>query len=492
LKRIDAIASLFLRLDRGSATFLQQQIGEGLRRAVSEGVLGPGTRLPSTRVLAAELAVSRTTIVAALHRLVEEGYLTPRERSGMFVASDLPAGRIAAVPARPTKASPLRLSRRTDELAHEAMTRRTVEPRPRAFRLSRPALDAFPVREWSRILSRRAARITVGQLDYGEESLELRAAIAELVSPSRGMNIHSDQVLLFSGGQRALEFAINAVLEPGDRVWLEDPGYHGARTVLRSAGARVVPVPVDEQGLVVAAGESLAADARLAYVTPSCQFPLGVTLSQTRRRQLLRWAERANACVIEDDYDCEFRFSGAPLAALQGLDTHGRVLYVSSFSRTMFPALRLGYLVAPRGLADRLRAARATMEEPMSSLAQLALADFITEGHFVRHLRRMKVLYRKRCEALVAAARGRLKIRPVAAGLHAVADLPPGVDAVAVAAAGARRGVEVTPLSQFHADGRSSPGALVLGFGAVDPERARAAMDRLAAAIDDVARRQAY
>ncbi|HKE18116.1 MAG TPA: PLP-dependent aminotransferase family protein, partial [Kofleriaceae bacterium] len=333
------------------------------------------------------------------------------------------------------------------------------------------------------------ARVTAAQLDYGPESPELRAAIAELVSSGRGLRAHADQVLLFGGGQRALEFAAAAVLDPGQRAWMEDPGYHGARQVLRSAGASIADVPIDEHGLVVAAGQAQAPDARLVYATPSCQFPLGVTMSQARREELLAWAGRAGACVVEDDYDAEFRHAGPPVASLAALDP-GRVLHVGSFSRTMFPALRLGFVVAPPGLADRLRAARASMEEQLPALVQLALADFIAEGHYARHLRRMRVLYRARREALVAAIEaacgGRMRVRPTESGLHVIADLPPGSDAAAVSAAAARRGVEAAPLSLFSTS--PAPPALVLGFGAVDPRTARAAMAELAAAIEEAAR----
>ncbi len=487
--RIGAIASLYLRLDRRNEGHLQEQLCHGLRRAIASGALAPGTRLPSTRALAADLAVSRTTVVASLVQLIEEGYLVARERSGTFVAQELPAERIpAAGPSPSPAASPVRLSRRIEELAGATTALHSAGPRPRAFRLSRPALDAFPVREWSRILSRRAARVSAAQLDYGPESPELRAAIAQVVSSGRGMQVDADQVLLFGGGQRALEFAAAAVLDPGERAWMEDPGYPGARQVLLSAGASVADVPVDQDGLVVDAGEATAGDARLVYTTPSCQFPLGVTMSQARREQLLAWADRAGACIVEDDYDAEFRHAGPPVASLAAQSSSARVLHVGSFSRTMFPAIRLGFLVAPPGLADRLRAARASMEEQLPAMIQLALADFIAEGHFARHLRRMRVLYRARREALLAAleASGRLQVRPTESGLHVIADLAPGLDATAVSAAAARRGVEAAPLSLFCSSG-AGPTALVLGFGAVDPARARAAVDDLSAAIDEVA-----
>jgi GntR family transcriptional regulator/MocR family aminotransferase len=476
---VSAIASLFVRLDRASPALLQEQIRDGLRQAIAAGVLGPGIRLPSSRSLAADLSVSRVTIVGSLLQLVEEGYLVTRQRSGTFVADELPEEAVLPPP-QASLGRPLRPSRRTEELAREAVALQSLRPRPKAFRLSRPALDSFPIREWSRIVSRRSARASVAQLDYGPESPELRSVIAELVSSSRGMRVLPGQVLLFGGGQRALEFAVSAVLNPGERVWMEEPGYPGARNVLLSAGASIANVPVDEEGMVVAKGRALAPDARLAYTTASCQFPLGVPLSAARRQQLLQWAREANACVVEDDDSCEFRYAGGPLPAMQAMAPE-RVLYVNSFSRTMFPAIRLGYLIAPEALVDRLRAARATMEEQLPSLVQLALADFIAEGHFVRHLRRMKLLYRRRADALSAAAPPGLRLRPVQCGLQAVAELAPGLDPFAVAAAAAARGVEVAPLAR--------PRALILGFGAVDPESSRAAMEKLAAAIAEVRRR---
>jgi GntR family transcriptional regulator/MocR family aminotransferase len=484
---LPALASLFVELDRRAPTHLQEQICRALRGAIAAGVLAPGTRLPSSRALADELGVSRTTTVAAELQLVAEGYLVARARSGTFVAADPPDPPAAAAPApvrAPARPTALRLSRRADAEARAAMALGGPRQRARAFGLSRPALDAFPVREWGRVVVRRAQRLTAAQLDYSHESPELRAAIAELVSASRGLRVHADQVMLWSGAQAALEFAFTALVDPGERARMEDPGYPGARNALVSAGAAVALAPIDREGMTVPRGT-----ARLAYVTPSCQFPLGVTMSLARRRALLAWAERSDACIVEDDYDCEFRHAGAPVAALHALDQAGRVIYVNSFSRTMFPSLRLGYLIAPAALVDRLRAARTTREEHLPSLAQLALADFIAEGHFVRHLRRMRVAYRARRQALVDAARatGVLRVRPIEAGLHAVVDID--ADAGAVAAVAARRGIIVAPLASFYAAGAAPAQALVLGFGAVPPDKTRAAVAELAAAVAEVSAR---
>jgi GntR family transcriptional regulator/MocR family aminotransferase len=264
---------------------------------------------------------------------------------------------------------------------------------------------------------------------------------------------------------------------------MEEPGYPGARSALLGAGARIVPVPVDAEGLAVEAG---ARGARLAYVTPSHQYPLGVPMSLRRRLALLRWASRAGAWVIEDDYDSEFRYRARPVPCLHGLDVDGRVIYVGSFSKTLFPALRLGFLIVPPDLQEGLVAARAAADQHPPVLDQAVLADFIGEGHFARHLRRMRMAYRERLEALTDAAarycRGALRLRPTRTGLHAIADLE-GADAGRVSREAAARGVEATPLSAYYAGRGRRANALVLGFAAVRPEAARRGMERLAAAI---------
>jgi GntR family transcriptional regulator / MocR family aminotransferase len=477
---------VLVSIDRGARASLQAQIAAGLRDAIARGAAPPGTRLPGSRTLAAQLGVSRITAALAIDALVAEGFAVARARAGVFVAAE-PPRRPAAVrrsPAALAAAPPAatarpRLSRRARALVREAAPAAPA-PRPLAFSLSRPALDAFPIDTWSRLLSRRAARTSIAQLDYGGGSPALARAVAALVSASRGAQIDPGQVLLVAGAQRAIELAAAALVDPGDRVAVEDPGYPGARQAFAAAGARVIPIGVDRDGLDVAA---LPRRARLVYVTPSCQFPLAVTLSRPRRDALLAWAARAGACVLEDDYDADFRYAGAPLPALAALDREGRVLHAGSFSRTLVPAIRLGYLIAPPALVDALRAVRAAREDPLPSLPQLALADFIEGGHYVHHLRRMRVLYRARRDALIAAAAAAgLTVRAADAGLHLVCDLPPRHDARAVAAAARARGVEVAPLAAFQQRGRAAA-ALVLGFGAAPPRRIRAAMAALADAI---------
>jgi len=371
---------------------------------------------------------------------------------------------------------------------------------PRAFRLGVPAVDLFPLRLWSQLINRRLRSLTLAQLDYNEAGgfRPLREAIADHVQSARGTRCRADEVLIVGGTQRGLELMCDLVLDAGDEAWLEEPGYSGARAALVGAGASIVPVPVDEEGLSVTIGARLAARARLVYVTPSNQFPLGVPMSLPRRLALLRWASSARAWVLEDDYDSEFRYGSRPIPCLHGLDEDGRVIYVGSFSKTLFPALRLGFLIVPPDLQSRLLSARRASDVHPPLLEQAALADLMSEGHFDRHLRRMRAAYRERLDAFTDAAahwcRGALALRPVRTGLHAVGDLT-GVDAERVCHEANVRGLEVMPLSHYYlgrprsmvAGGRST-NAIVLGFGSVRPEALRRGMEQLAAAIEAVER----
>jgi GntR family transcriptional regulator/MocR family aminotransferase len=328
--------------------------------------------------------------------------------------------------------------------------------------------------------------VSPAQLDYGE-SPGLRQAIADYLPSARGTRCSPEQIMIVAGTQTGLDLVARLLLDPGDSAWVEEPGYTGARGALLGAGVDIVPVPVDEDGLDVEEGVRRAPTARLAYVTPSHQFPLGVLMSLPRRLALLKWASAAQAWVIEDDYDSEFRYGPRPIPCLHGLDVDGRVIYVGTFSKTLFPALRLGFLIVPHDLLDRLIPARRTLDLQPPLLNQAVLADFLAEGHFERHLRRMRAVYRERLEGLVDAAErycgGALRLRPVVTGLHAVADLD-GVDDERVFEQAAARGVEATPLSMYFRNKATAPNGVMLGFGTVRPDAAREGMQRLAAAIE--------
>lgn len=477
-----------IRIDSRAPEGLQQQVSSAVRRSILDGVLGPGTRLPSSRALADDLRVSRTTTLLAYEQLLAEGYLETRRGSGTFVVKELPDDLPQQTPRRLARTTHPQLSRRGAALAATPGPARRIGGPPRAFRLGVPALDRFPLRLWSQLVSRRMRSMTLGQLDYADSAgcVDLRRAIAEHVQAARGTTCVADQVIVVAGAQRGLQMIGSLLLDPGDRVWLEDPGYPGARSALVQAGARIVPVRVDNQGLDVAAGTRHAADARMAYVTPSNQFPLGVPMSLMRRLALLKWAAKASAWVVEDDYDSEFRYATRPLPCLHGLDTDGRVIYVGTFAKSIFPAMRLGFVIVPVDLVQKLLAIRRAADLHPPMLEQIALADFIRDGHYATHLRRMRSIYRERLEALEAAATefcaGALRLRPIHTGLHALADLD-GVDDERVCEEARDRGIEVAPLGMYFV-GRSTANSLLLGFASTPPDALRRGMEQLAEAIE--------
>jgi GntR family transcriptional regulator / MocR family aminotransferase len=491
--RSSSAAGLMVRIDVRAADGLQRQIYRAVRGAILEGVLQPGTRLPSSRALAEDLRVSRTTTLLAYEQLLAEGYLETRHGSGTFVAGDLPDD-LPQLPS-PQRLPPSQhppISRSAVALATVPPAARRLGGPPRAFRLGAPALDRFPLRLWSQLVSRRLRSMTLGHLDYADllGCLDLRQAIVEHVQAARGTTCSADQVFVVAGAQRALQLICSVLLDPGDRVWLEEPGYPGARGALTQAGARIVPVGVDSQGLNVASATRRASDARMAYVTPSNQFPLGVPMSPMRRLALLKWAARAGAWIVEDDYDSEFRYRTRPLQCLHGLDAGGRVIYVGTFAKSIFPTMRLGFVIVPTDLREYFRAARRAADLHPPVLEQMALADFIREGHYATHLRRMRAVYRERREALEAGAKefcdGVLRLRPIQSGLHAVADLD-GIDAESVCHEARARGLEVERLGTYYV-GRRTLNGLVLGFASTPPDTLRRGMERLAIAIDAVRR----
>jgi GntR family transcriptional regulator/MocR family aminotransferase len=456
---------------------------------IVEGRLKPGSRLPATRDLALQYGLSRGTVVAAFDRLMSEGYLEGRVGAGSFVSRVLPdrflAPRRGAAVGRSTDGA----ARGT--LARGIPVRRPLlrdlagyEPRPpRAFRANTPALDLFPVTIWAQVTGRRLRRATPSQL-LGCDAAgyqPLRQAVAEYLATSRGVRCTADQVVVVSGTQEALDLTARVLVRPGDRALVEDPGYDGAVAAFEAHGARVTGVAVDGEGMVVPPAR--ARGARLAYVTPAHQFPLGVSMSLRRRLEVLDWARRSGTLVVEDDYDSEYRYAGRPLPALQGLDRDGLILLAGSFSKVLFPALRLGYLVVPETLVDAFRATKSVASRHAPLLDQAVLCDFITAGHFGRHIRRMREIYAERLGVLLAGVRerlaGSLAILDVEAGLQAAALLPTGTDDERVAAAAAARGIEVIPLSRY-ARAAAGRAGLQLGFAAVDPDGLRRGIEGLA------------
>ena len=490
--RIHERRLLTLPLDPLSDTPRFRQLYEALRREILNGRLPPGARLPATRGFASELGISRNTVLAAYAQLLAEGYLEGKLGSGTYVPRALPEEMIQArrttESARPRPSKRRALSQRGKLLTTTSRTAHRFPGVPRPFRPGIPALEAFPFDIWMRLVARHHRRPPRELLTYDDPAgyAPLRRAIAEHLGLVRAVHCDPEQVLVITGSQQGLDLVARILLDPGDSAWVEEPGYPSARAVLQGAGVRWVPVPVDGDGLDVEAGSARCRDARLVYITPSHQYPLGVTMSLARRLALLDWAARADAWVVEDDYDSEFRYAGRPLAALQGLDGDGRVIYLGTFSKALFPSLRLGYLVVPPDLVDAFVAARDVIDRQTSTLTQAVVADFLLEGHFLRHIRRMRTLYQDRQETLLRAARrelgGLVQVSPSATGLHLVGWLESGRDDRQASLAAARVGVEAPPLSRYCVE-PPKRGGLVLGYAGSDPRQTRDAVRKLGQAL---------
>jgi GntR family transcriptional regulator/MocR family aminotransferase len=477
-----------LALDPAAHRPLHRQIYFAIREAILDGRLKPGARLPATRALAADLGVSRNTVMAAFEQLRAEGYIDGQVGAGSFVSHRLPddtlrpAARVADN--RASRPGPRAISARGAMLV--GLQHRGSRPRP--FSPGLPELEQFPFREWARLLARRWRRPHRTFLVGGEPGgyRPLCEAIADYLAMARAVFCQADQVIITSGAQQALDLAARVLIDPDDPVWMEEPGYPPTSAVLRAAGARVVPVPVDDEGLSVVAGRQAEPVPRLICVSPSHQYPLGVTMSLRRRLELLECARAIDGVVIEDDYDSEYRYAGRPLAALQGLDGDGRVIYLGTMSKVMFPGLRIGYMVVPQHLVDAFLAVRAMVDAHPSSIAQAALADFITEGFLGAHIRRMRQLYAERQATLIDVFRARfgdrLGLAPAAAGMHLVARLAPGSDDRAIALRAAEAGVEAPALSNYY-QGPPAGRGLLLGYAGVDGRTVERAAERLAGAL---------
>src|SRR5947209_7969233 len=444
-----------------------------LRAAILDGRLRPGARLPATRDLASAYHLSRATIVTAFDQLKSEGYVEGRSGSGTYVSEVLPEHLLDVHGPHQESRLPHRRIALSSYARRLQPFRGSVARPLRAFRAHQPALDLFPTNLWAQVAARRLRRVSASLLAGGEALgyRPLREAVAEYLNTSRGVKCSAEQVLIVSGAQQALDRTARVLLNPGEPVWIEEPGYPGAAVVFHAAGAKICPVPVDEEGLDWERGLRRHSRARLVYVTPAHQFPLGVTMSLRRRLALLEWARRSGTLIFEDDYDSEYRYSARPIPALQGLDPSGVVIFAGSFSAVLFPALRLGYLVVPAEMVDVFAAAESVSTHHPPLLEQAVLCDFISEGHFARHIRRMRELYAERLAVLLDGAReklsGLLEISHVEAGLETVGWLQGSISEERAARAAAERDVEVAPLSRY-ASGRARKNALVLGFAAVD------------------------
>ncbi|MGX5802912.1 rhizopine catabolism transcriptional regulator MocR [Bradyrhizobium sp. Arg314] len=471
-----------LAVNRASPEHLSRQLYHGLVAIIRDRTLAPGSELPSTRALAAELGLGRNTIVTAYDQLVTEGYLANRQGARPVIV-DLPDGPREA----PREAPPVPLrapSRRGQQLLSQPYHH--GRPGHVAFHPGMPDAQSFPFGVWGRLVARRASH--GGETLFGTYDVTghpaLKEAIAGYLFSARGVRCRPEQIVVTTGAQAAFDLLARLLLDPGDTVWMEEPGYYGAKAAFTVAGAKILPIPVDqERGWRFDMPNPLP---RLIYVTPACQHPLGITMRMEERLRLLDIAETANAWVIEDDFDGEYRFQGRPVPAIQSMDRSGRVIYVGTFAKLLFPALRLGFMVLPPELAGRIVNALSTTGQFAPLLLQAALADFITEGHMSRHLKRMRRIYAQRRqlfrEIVTERLRDEITLSPAEAGIQVVGYLKAGIDDIKVSQAAARRAINVSPLSKYFQNTAPTQG-LVLGYAACDAAQTRDGVERLAAAI---------
>ena len=474
-----------LELDLKTPGPLYQKVYFALREAILARRYAPGMKLPATRSFAKRLSISRNTVVYAYDRLMDEGYIETRHGSGSYVARTLPDTFLSVDPI-PTRHS-----------GSEARPEEVLSRRGRLIAAGRSSGDgqaplapgipdyaAFPLEKWTRLLARQWRGATSAMLGYGDPAglWRLRQAIAEYCRACRAVDCEAEQVLVVAGAQHGLDLTARLLLDPGDVVWIEEPGYPGARGALLANGARLCPVPLDDAGLNWQQGSRRHPAPKLVYITPSHSYPSGVTMSLTRRLELLAYSEEVGAWVLEDDYDSEYRFDSRPLAAIQGLSRDGRVIYIGTFSKVLFPSLRLGYLVVPRSLVPAFSDARSLMDGYTPTVIQAALADFIEQGHFAAHLRRMRALYQQRQQVLVDALSSHLstwlEVVPTGAGMHLVAYARAPLDEEAISRAAAERGVQLRPLGRYFLDQPSRQG-FVLGYAGFDETTLVASVKKL-------------
>lgn len=498
LKNKSSSATLLtVMLNHQSEQPLYRQLYTAMRQDILSGQLAAGTRLPSTRAFAHTLGISRSTVVVAFEQLLYEGYLRGAVGSGTYVEDVLPDAFLAlphqaqiGEPKTPATPRP-----RDQNLSQRGKIIATTDVAPisswnnevlhQTFRTGIPALNEFPFKLWSQIANRCWLQSAPANFGYTDPAgfRPLRREIAAYLQAARGVRCREEQIIITSGSQQAINLAAQILIDPGDDVWIEDPVYLGARGALLNSGAQLVPLPIDQEGIDIRQGIQASPQARLIYVTPSHQYPSGITMSLARRLALLRWANQTGAWILEDDYDGEYRYMGHPLASLQGLDQANRVIYIGTFSKILFPGLRLGYLVAPIELVETFTAARAAFDRHSHVLDQMVLTDFIREEHFARHVRRMRALYAERQNILIDAIKqdlsGAIDVQPDPAGMHLIADLPADCDDLTITEQASRQNIFVTPISKYYF--KAAPrNALVLGYTAFNEQEIRAGIHTLA------------
>lgn len=476
-------------LDRAADLPLYQQVAAHLRNQILDGRLPAGTKLLGSRKLAAELGCSRAIVLTAFDLLYSEGYLRSVPRGGVAVAAAARPSGAAKPKTAPVEEAP-RVSARWRSVLETSYDFDLGSP----FSTGTPDISGFPFDVWSRLLRQSWANpprsACVDMSPFGWQPL--REATAEYLGTVRGLICHPEEVAITTASSGALDLCCRMLLDPGDEVWVEEPGFIEARWSLKAAGAKLVPVPVDDKGLIVAEGIRRAPKAKLVVVTPSHQFPLGVAMGLERRQELLEWANRTGAFIIEDDYNSEFRHRDAMTASLKSLDRTGRVIYLGTFSKVMLPSIRIGYLVASTGFVEAFGRGRARIDVHTAGTAQPALAEFLSQGHLLRYLRRMRKVYGERQAAVIAALQALLPddldVPPTPAGLHLTALFRPGLAARISDREVSRRsrasGNFIQPLSQCYL-GEPDRQGLLVGYGRLPVGEAKARLAKVAAAIRD-------
>jgi len=498
MKKVPSTLSPVIAVDRKAPTPLHKQIYDAYRGMILGGNLGAGQQIPSSRALAGELKISRIPVLTAYAQLLAEGYFESRTGSGTFVCSSLP-DQFAAADRRTQRPRAASASVRSVSRRVALLPRYERLPWLRgfgAFSISQPAFDQFPFQVWARLVTRHGRSPHTSALQYGSPlGFEpLREAICGYLRTARAVHCDPRQVMIVNGSQQALEITTRVLLDEGSPAWIEEPGYWLTRNVLAAAGCQSIPVPVDAEGLQVAAGLKLCRKAKAAFVAPSHQYPLGATMSASRRLQLLDWAESAGAWIVEDDYDSEYRYGSMPIASLQGLDHHSRVIYIGTFSKTLFPSLRLGYVVVPPDLIGSFVAVRHGMDIAPPHFFQAVLNDFMREGHYARHIRRMRQLYAERRAALVSALTkefgSSLEIAGAEAGMYLAVLLPGAFRDHQLALQAAREGLWLLPLSPTYVSATPRQG-FVLGFGSTPAREIPQAVRHLKAILQAPANAEA-
>ncbi|WP_233856192.1 MocR-like pyridoxine biosynthesis transcription factor PdxR [Paraburkholderia sp. HD33-4] len=482
------------RLDRGNGQPIYRQLHRLLQQAILSRELPAGSKVPSSRLLAQELGIGRNTVTQVYEQLVLEGYVSSATGRGTFVADSAPDEIVGALDVESSGAHrtplPLPATRVLSARGARLIAGAGVSKRQwGAFMPGVPDVTKFPAREWSRLHNKYWRRLRPDLLTYapGGGLASLRHALADYLRTSRSVRCTPEQIIITTGIHQSVDLAVRLLSDPGDVIWTEDPCYWGVRSVLHVSGLQTRPIAVDAEG-INPSPDDLAQPPKLMLVTPSHQYPLGMVMSLARRRMLLEYARQHKCWIIEDDYDSEFRYGSRPLASLQGLDMSGQVIYVGSFSKTLFPGLRIGYLVVPEALAESFATASAELYREGQLLQQAMLAEFIAEGHFASHIRKMRTLYGQRRQIVLDAASRRYGDALPAvggdAGLHLVMQLPAGSDDRLVAAAALERNIIVRPLSGYYAQPSLDSSGLLLGYACVPDEDIGPAFDTLGDAID--------